>query len=149
MTSTTLIIIGLLLLVLARVLSIAVGRNKEVPTFDLEPRPLKVGNWTDEELIAVCYIAKYYRRSDEQLIGELAIALNRSASSTLRKIDRLRSAITGRDKGVSDLDVRYSHYMNHISEEDGKELFFDVLRALEADPSNLAYYLDKAKKRVA
>lgn len=107
---------------------------------------IRTGKWSESEVLVAAYIAENYRMTNDNLLEDVAYMLNRSKSSLVRKINRLRAVHTGKAPYATELDKSSAVSMKMRSDEGARGLFFDSLRALKADTYGLDELLSNSKK---
>ena len=78
----------------------------------------------------MAYYAEYYKMNNQELLNLLAETLNRSKSSVVRKMNRLRAVHTGKAKYASDVDIECATLMRSLDEYHGRLVRSESLRSL-------------------
>ena len=58
--------------------------------------------WDDDSIILLSFISRFFKSSNKEMISFLALALETSESTILRKISRLRGVMTGKSPYASE-----------------------------------------------
>lgn len=83
------IIVGILLLVLIKIVSISVRKsNVKIPNYSDEIDILLKKKWTKDEFMTIAFYVLYEKKgkNDEELINSIAIATKRSYASVYKKV---------------------------------------------------------------
>jgi hypothetical protein len=88
--------------------------------------------WTKDEILIVAYYAEHYKMTNDALLKLLAETLNRSKSSVVRKMNRLRAVHTGKAKYASHTDAECATLMRVLNEFDGRIIRTEAIKSFSS-----------------
>ena len=109
----------------------------------------KSGRWSFNEIWIVAYIAFNHKTSNKELIRYVSACMNRTESSVVRKINRLRGVKTGKSPNASSEDYDVVVRYDALDDRERFYIFFRNMQDLDTPNMNLETLdkiLQKSKK---
>lgn len=91
------------------------------------PSEIKSKKWTSEQLFLAGFLAAYFKGINGRLVDEVANCIDKDKTALIRKINRMKGHLKGKDNGLSKLDKKYMDYFNRTPRDEAKSTFDFIL----------------------